>query len=202
MIHLWTFSAENITKIRDTIPWMNVRAPLHQVSVNAAVTLVTWISLKRIKSHHNGLQPHSEATLFVSIDFNESYIASVDSDAWCKRALTQAELRLPQILSGERINLFVLEWFLRLSSREHKLCKFCMTCPGPTLIQVYQPRKIHCGLHSWLCLVLTSKQHKKWLSFQPLVINLKKLAKTYEEVLYMYNIYGLFEGALIQGTKE
>ena len=45
-----------------------------------------------MESLQNGLQLHSGATQFISIDFNESYIASVDTvlmlTLWCKRALT------------------------------------------------------------------------------------------------------------------
>ena len=48
-----------------------------QPRVNDAMTLVTQLSLKSKKSLQNGLQPHSGATLFVSINFKECYVASV-----------------------------------------------------------------------------------------------------------------------------
>ena len=47
------------------------------VRVNATMTLVTYLSLKRTESLYYGLRPPSGATLFVSIDVNENYIASV-----------------------------------------------------------------------------------------------------------------------------
>ena len=49
----------------------------HQTRVNAAMTLATWFSLKKMDSLQNGLQPHSRETLFVSIDFNKSHVASL-----------------------------------------------------------------------------------------------------------------------------
>ena len=39
--------------------------------------LGTQLSLKRMKLLQNGLQPHTGVNLFVSIDFNESYVTSI-----------------------------------------------------------------------------------------------------------------------------
>ena len=49
----------------------------HQRKVNAAMTLETYLSLTSMESLQNGLQPYSGETPFASIDFNESYVASV-----------------------------------------------------------------------------------------------------------------------------
>ena len=46
-------------------------------SISTAIMLVTKLSLKSMESLQNGLQLHSGITLFVSIDFNENYVASV-----------------------------------------------------------------------------------------------------------------------------
>ena len=46
-------------------------------TVNAVMTLATYLSLKKIELLQNGLQSQSGVTLIVSIDFNESYVASV-----------------------------------------------------------------------------------------------------------------------------
>ena len=51
-----------------------IRARLHQAS---ASTVWDDALIEKMESLQIGLQPHSGATLFVSIDFNESYVASV-----------------------------------------------------------------------------------------------------------------------------
>ena len=45
--------------------------------VNAVMTLETWLSLNRTESLQDWLQLHSRVTIFVSMDFNYGYVASV-----------------------------------------------------------------------------------------------------------------------------
>ena len=49
----------------------------HQGRVDAAMTLVLQLSLKTMESLRNEMQSYSRATLFVCIDFNDSYDASI-----------------------------------------------------------------------------------------------------------------------------
>ena len=57
-----------------------IKARLHQASASTpsqGCRNARFFSLTRMESLQNGLQPHSGATLFGSIDFNESYVTSV-----------------------------------------------------------------------------------------------------------------------------
>ena len=68
-----------ITQIKKVLPKSGPIYTKHQCQrrVNAAMTFATQLSSKSMESPQNELQPYSVVTLFVSIYFNESHVASI-----------------------------------------------------------------------------------------------------------------------------